>query len=111
MNAATILVLAPEIHTTFLPEENDGREMLGYKGKFGYSDDPTSSTMIIKTENPGFTNIGLHTSAMGEIVKSEYKNLLPDKWLKVGTEELGYLIVPIKPVFQVKYPTYPNNNI
>ena len=47
VNLSTILGIAPEIHTTFLPEENDGREMLGYKGKLGYSDDPTSSTMII----------------------------------------------------------------
>ena len=102
-NLSTIMIFAPEIDTSFPPEENAGREMLGYKGVLGYSDDPTSSTMIIKTENLGFTNIGLHTSAMGEIVKSEYKNLLPDKWLKVGDEDIGYLIVPRKPVFQVSY--------
>lgn len=108
INAGTIIAFAREIHTYFLPEENDGREMLGYKGTLGYSpEDIAASTMTIRTENLGFTNIGRHSSAIGEIVQSEYKNLLPDEWLKVGDDDLGYLIVPLKPVFRVEYITYP----
>ena len=81
MNYATIFVYAREIHTYFLPEENDGREdMLGYKGVIGYSpEDSTANTMTIRTENLGFTNIGRHSSSKGETVQSEYKNLLPDQ--------------------------------
>ncbi len=113
VNYATIFVYAREIHTYFLPEENDGREdILGYKGVSGYSpEDVAANTMTIRIENPGFTNIGRHSSAIGETVKSEYKNLLPDEWLKVGDDDLGYLIVPLKPVFRVEYITYPNNDI
>lgn len=104
VNVGTIVAFAREIHTYFLPEENDGREITGYKGVLGYaSNDTPASTMLIRIENPGFTNMGRHSSGIGETVMSEYKNLLPDEWLKVGTEELGYLIVPMKPVFQVSY--------
>ena len=34
----------------------------------------THNTMTVRVENPGFTNAGPHTSAIG-VVKSEYKNL------------------------------------
>ncbi len=54
--------------------------MLGYRGVLGYSDYNTpASTMLIRTHNLGFTNIGRHSSAIGETVESEYKNLLPNE--------------------------------
>lgn len=113
VNAATIDKYAPEIDTYFLPEENDGREdMLGRDMMRPYSNDPASAAMTITTENLILgVNIGRHSSSIGETVESEYKNLLPNEWLKVGDDDLGYLIVPLKPVFRIEYITPSNNDI
>lgn len=115
INMEIIDKYAPEIDTYFLPDENDGREdMIGHHQMRDWSDDPASTRMSVTTENLILgVNIGRNSSSIGEIINSEYKNLLPDEWLKVGDDDLGYLIIPLKQVFQREQITYsnPDNDI
>ena len=100
-NAILFSTYAPKIDTTFIASENNNKNITGYKGMDKQEGDKVYirfKAITTSTWDPGLY-IGLHTSAVGETITDEYKNLVPNYYMRVGNEDLGYIVVPKKPTF------------